>query len=80
MEKTPTLRVVQEPQKLLREHIDVLRYLRDMGMERAALWPESVVDFLYKHKPRFVRLVKGHEDAVIEITTEGLTELAKKGV
>jgi hypothetical protein len=73
------LSLVAEPKSfaLKKTHLDILRYLRDMGAENAGLWREDDVDELFKHRPRYVALVKGNEHPVIEITREGLLALTK---
>lgn len=73
----PTLPAPRPPLVLEKAHLDVLRYLRDMGFERADLWEEEVVDALFKARPRYVELVKGHVNACIDITGFGLAALAE---
>lgn len=81
MKSSAALRVVQggppATLELKRAHLDILRYLRDMGPENAGLWSEGDVDELFKHRPRYVALVRGNENPVIEITREGLLALTK---
>jgi hypothetical protein len=61
---------------LTREQLRILRELRDYGKRKADVYNEDEVDGLFRVRPRLVQLVKGHTDAVIEISAAGLTRLA----
>lgn len=64
---------------LTREQVTILRVLRDLGRHAADVFVEEEIDGLFKMKPRLIQLVKGHTDAVIEISGAGLVRLAAEG-
>ena len=68
---------VKPPLALRKEHILILQQLRDLGFERASMFDEDTLDELFKARPRLVCLVKGHVQATVDITTEGLLALEK---
>lgn len=74
----PPLKLVASPKPplvLKRVHIDILTNLRDCGSARATLFDEEALDELFKARPRLICLVAGHVNAVVDITTEGLSAL-----
>lgn len=64
------------PLVLKRVHIDILVNLRDCGSGKASLFDEDALDDLFKARPRLIDLVPGFVNAVVDITSAGLTALA----
>ncbi len=54
--------------------LDILSALEKFGPTKAFLFEESVLDHLFKRRPRLICLVRGYDDAVIDITAEGRLE------
>ena len=52
-------------------HIFILQELANRGPTKASFFWETDVDELFKVKPRLICLVRGFDDAVIDITGEG---------
>ena len=55
-------------------HVRILQNLSH-GPTKAMFFEEDEVDALFKVRPRLIRLVPGHTEAVIEITPEGIAAL-----
>lgn len=77
-----------EPKPLFimtRYHVRVLKQLADHGPERAGEFGEVILDDLFKLRPRLVYIKTAAdklEDAIIDVTPEGLQALVlhTKGV
>lgn len=71
-------RVTPKPPLVLRKvHLDILRALFELGFERASQFDEDALDELFKQRPRLVCLLKGHVQATVDITSEGIAAYTK---
>lgn len=55
--------------------IAILQALADHGPTPASLFNEEELDALFKLRPRLICLVRGHTDAVVDVTGEGMRRL-----
>jgi hypothetical protein len=60
---------------LSRVQLFILRDLADHGPTRAGRFNEEELDRLFKMRPRLIALVRGFNDAVVDITGAGRQEL-----
>jgi hypothetical protein len=68
------------PQESLTEYqLDILMTLEHDGPTRAFLFNEEDIDPLFRMRPRLIQLVRGHIEAVVDITSEGILKLRAYG-
>jgi hypothetical protein len=67
-----------EVKPLTRFQIEILTHLSEKGPTKAYLFDEDDLDALFKMRPRLVALVRGHEEAVVDITGEGRLRLHQR--
>lgn len=60
---------------LSKAHFRILTEIAKTGSTKAMFFEESEVDALFNIRPRLIRLVPGHDEAVVEITPEGIAAL-----
>ena len=60
-------------------HYRILSTIAKTGSTKAMFFEEDEIDALFKLRPRLIKLVPGHIEAVVEITPEGITALKKSG-
>lgn len=60
-------------------HARILQNLSN-GPTKAMFFEEDEVDALFKLRPRLIKLVPGHDEALIEITPDGIVALKASGV
>ena len=51
--------------------VRILQSLETYGATKALFFDEAELDTLFKMRPRLIALKPGHNDAVIDITSEG---------
>jgi hypothetical protein len=56
-------------------HTVILRKLMEAGPLKHFWFEEEDLDELFRMRPRLIKLVPGHTEAVVEITPEGVTAL-----
>jgi hypothetical protein len=66
------------PAPLDRHLLDILAQLERFGPSKALFFEEPDLDALFKMRPRLIRLVPGHQDAVVDITGEGRLRLGRE--
>ena len=59
-------------------HARILQNLSN-GPTKAMFFEEDEVDALFRLRPKLIKLVPGHGEAVIEITPEGIVALKMSG-
>jgi len=59
--------------------LDILKALERDGPTRAFLFNDEDLDPLFKMRPRLIQLVKGHVEAVVDITGDGIKKLRTYG-
>jgi hypothetical protein len=64
-----------EPVPLTRLQVHILQDLADHGPTKASRFIEDELDELFKMRPRLVALVRGFDDAVVDITAVGRQRL-----
>ena len=60
---------------LTRLQVGILQDLADRGPTKASRFVEEELDELFKMKPRLIALVRGFDDAVVDITSVGRQRL-----
>jgi hypothetical protein len=63
------------PKPLEKQHIAILIQLLHEGPLKAFFFDEETLDDLFRMRPRLIALRPGHQEAVVEITTEGIRRL-----
>lgn len=65
--------------ELTEYQLEILKALEDDGATRAFLFNEEDLDPLFKMRPRLIRIVPGHVEAVVDITGDGIKRLRAYG-
>jgi hypothetical protein len=59
--------------------LDILKVLEHDGPTKAFLFNDEDLDPLFKMRPRLIRIIPGHVEAVVDITGDGIKKLRAYG-